>query len=129
MKVNFCPFRNAIFVILCSFAFTNAFSQNSLSAKPVTTNLKAIVENNNILLNWNVPESNTFNYCKVQASTDGVTYYTIGMVMGAIPGDADKTTFAFKQNLTKIRPGQAYYRVLNVAADETAYVSNVAKIL
>jgi hypothetical protein len=128
MKTNFNLIRNAVFVILFSFAFTNAFSQNNLSVKPVTTNLKAIVENNNIVLNWNVSEAATVNYCKVQASADGVTFYTIGMVMGANPEDANKT-FSFKQNLNKMRPGQVYYRVLNVLADETAYSSNVAKVL
>jgi hypothetical protein len=129
MKANFNSIRNAAFVILFSFAFTNAFSQNNLSVKPVTTNLKVIVENNNIVLSWNVSEPASVNYCKVQASSDGVTFYTIGMVMGANPEDANKTTFGFKQNLAKMRPGQAYYRVLNVEADETAYASNVAKTL
>jgi hypothetical protein len=128
MKANSNLIRNAVFVILFFFAFTNAFSQNNLSAKPVTTNLKAIVENNNIVLNWNVSEAVSVNYCKVQASTDGVTFYTVGMVMGPNPEDTNKT-FSFKQNLNKMRPGQAYYRVLNVEADETAYASNVAKVL
>lgn len=128
MKANFNSVRNAVFVILFSLSFTNAFSQNNLSAKPATTNLKAIVENNSIVLNWNVSEMASLNYCKVQASSDGVTFYTIGMVMGANPEDTNKT-FSFKQNLNKMRPGQAYYRVLNVEANETAYASNVAKPL
>jgi hypothetical protein len=128
MKANSNSIRNAVFVILFSITFTNAFSQNNLASKPVTTNLKAIVENNNIVLNWNVAEAASVNYCKVQASADGITFYTIGMVMGANPEDANKT-FSFKQNLNKMRPGQVYYRVLNVEADETAYASNVAKAL
>jgi hypothetical protein len=130
MKANFNFTRNAVLVILFSLSFTNLFSQKDPSVKPVTTNLKAIVENNNIILNWTVSEMGLLNYCKVQASTDGITFYTVGMVMGSNPQDANNNTFSFKQSIAKMRPGQAYYRILNVEAGEiAAYASNVAKVL
>jgi hypothetical protein len=128
MTANANLIRSTLFAILFSLTFINTFSQNSLSVKPVITNLKAIVENNHIVLNWNVSEMESLNYCKVQASLDGINFYTMGIVTGANPRDANKT-FSFKQNLSKIRPGQVHYRVLQVAADETAYSSNVAKVL
>ena len=51
MKTNFTNLRNAIFVLLLSLAFTSAFSQNG---NPAISNLKATVENNNLVMNWNV---------------------------------------------------------------------------
>jgi hypothetical protein len=129
MKANFTSaIRNFFLVTILSLAFTTAFSQNSLALKPATANLKAVVENNTVILNWNVTEGAAFNYCKVQASADGITFYTIGMVLGPNP-EQTGNSFSFKQNLAKIRPGQAYYRVLNMETDEIAHVSNVAKVL
>jgi hypothetical protein len=129
MKTNYTSaIRNFFLVTILSLVFTTAFSQSSLTIKPVTTNLKATVENNAVILNWNVTEGAAFNYSKVQASADGVTFYTIGMVLGPNP-EQTGNSFSFKQNLAKMKPGQAYYRVLNMETDEIAHVSNVAKVL
>ena len=119
MKTNFTNLRNAIFVLLLSLAFTSAFSQNG---NPAISNLTATVVNNNLVMNWNVSAIDNVNYCEVQASKDGITFSTIGLVMGADPKEPN--SFKFKQGLKKLKSGQVYYRVLNVENSGKSYVSN-----
>ena len=90
MKTSFTYLRHAISVLLLSIAFTSAFSQ---TGNPAISNLTATVENNNLVINWNVSEAANSNYCQVQASNDGITYTTIGMVMGADPKEPNSFKF------------------------------------
>ena len=77
-------------------------------------------------MNW----SNTSaNYYEIQASKDGKTFTTIGMVMGADPKGAGNT-FSFKQQMAKLKlkPGKAYYRVLLINNDQTTTATDAVKI-
>ncbi len=122
MKTNFTYLRNAISVLLLSLAFTSAFSQ---TGNPAISNLTATVEKNNLVINWNVSAIDAINYCEVQASKDGITFSTIGLVMGADPKEPN--SFKFKQGLKNLKPGQVFYRVLNVENSGRSYVSNAVK--
>ena len=122
MKTTFTYLRTSICVLLLSVAFTNSFSQ---TGNPAISNLKATVENNNLIINWNVSEIASSDYCQVQASNDGITFSTIGLVMGADPKQPN--SFIFKQGLKKLKPGQVFYRILNVENSGRSYASNVIK--
>lgn len=122
MKTSFTYLRNGISVLLLSFALTSAFSQ---TGNPEISNLKATVENNNLVINWNLSAIDASNYCEVQASKDGVTFSTIGMVMGADPKQPN--SFRFKQGLKKLKAGQVFYRILNMENSGRYYVSNAVK--
>ena len=126
MKTNFTYLRNVICALLLAVSFTSAFSQTSLSGNPAISNLTATVVNNNIVINWNVTDELVSNYCEVQASKDGKNFSTIGIVLGADPKQ-NNNGFAFKQNLTKLKKGHVYYRVLSVATNDRAAASNVVK--
>jgi hypothetical protein len=61
----------------------------------------------------------------VQSSTDGKTFSTIGLVLGADPKQANNS-FIFKQDLRKMKPGrQLFYRILAIDNNDRAYASNV----
>lgn len=126
MKTNFTYLRNIIIVLLLSVTFSNTFSQTVQPGSDAITNLIAKVDNNNIVINWNVAADISSNICEVQSSKDGKNFSTIGIVMGADPKQTNNS-FAFKQNLTKMKAGHIYYRVLSVGTNYTATASNVVK--
>lgn len=119
--------RNCVCLVLVLIAHTSAFSQTNQSENTEINNLKVTVENNRLVINWVVSETSTINNSQVQASTDGITFSTIGIVMGADPKQAN--SFCFKQHLTKMKKstGKIFYRVVNVENDGRSYTSNVVK--
>lgn len=111
--------------IFFSIAFSNSFAQTATPVATVFTNLKASVENNNLVINWNLPENVVSDYCLVQVSFDGKTFSTLGMVMGADPKQANNS-FIFKQNMKKMKSGHVYYRVYAVD-NAGGHTSNIIK--
>lgn len=112
--------------ILSLLFITLSFTAFSASApKRVTAGgLTVEVINNALVMNW----SNTSaNYYEIQASKDGKTFTTIGMVMGADPKGAGNT-FSFKQQVAKLKPGKVFYRVLLVNNNLTATATDAVKI-
>ena len=126
MNQNFTYLRNVICALLLTVSLSSAFSQSNLTGNPAISNLTAAVVNNNIVINWNVTDELASNYCEVQVSKDGKNFSTIGIVLGADPKQ-NNNSFAFKQNLKKMKAGHVYYRVLTVAANDKASASNVVK--
>ena len=126
MNSNFTYLRNVICALLLSVSITSAFSQTNLLGNPAISNLTATVVNNHIVINWNVTDELASNYCEVQASKDGKNFSTIGIVLGADPKQ-NNNSFAFKQNLSKMKAGHVYYRVLSVVTNDRASASNIVK--
>ena len=126
MKSNFTYLRNFICVLIVSLSFTCAFSQTNPQANSSISNLTATVVNNHIVINWKVADTIGSNYCEVQASKDGKNFSTIGIVMGADPTQ-NNNSFGFKQDLSKMKAGQVYYRILSVASNDKASASNIVK--
>ena len=126
MNQNFTYLRNVICALLLTVSFSSAFSQTSLTGNTAISNLTATVVNNNIVINWNVTDELASNYCEVQASKDGKNFSTIGIVLGADPAQSNNS-FAFKQNITKMKAGHVYYRVLSVGDNFRAFASNIVK--
>jgi hypothetical protein len=126
MNSNFTYLRNLISVVLLSVSFSAASAQTTESVNPGISNVKATIVNNNIVLNWNVTDALASNMCEVQASKDGKNFSTIGLVMGPDPKQTNNG-FAFKQNLSKMKAGQVYYRVVSVGANANGGTSNVVK--
>jgi len=114
-------------MICLILAFSTSFSLNITSTNSLVSNLKANVTNSNLVLNWDMPSNSVVNYCEVQASKDGKTFSTIGYVMGADPKQG-ANSFSFRQQIAKLKPGQVFYRVLQVSFDEKAIASEVVKI-
>lgn len=124
MKTNFTSLlKKGIFTSLILFVSFSALS-NNISDKPVAGGLTVEVINNSLVMNWS---NTTANYYEIQASKDGKTFTTIGMVMGADPKGAGNT-FSFKQQMAKLKPGKVYYRVLLVNADQTLIATPAVKI-
>lgn len=116
MKTNFTTLRNLVLVTLLSVSFSSAFATSTTNENPSISNVKATVVNNNIVLNWNLTNELANSICEVQASKDGKNFTSIGIVMGADPKQTNNG-FAFKQNLSNIKAGQVYYRIVTVGAN------------
>jgi hypothetical protein len=109
-------------LLLITLSFT-AFSA-SVPKHVAAGGLTVEVINNAVVMNW----SNTSaNYYEIQASKDGKSFTTIGMVMGADPKGAGNT-FSFKQQLAKLKSGKVFYRVLLVSNNLTATATDAVKI-
>lgn len=129
MNSNFTSLRNLICVTLLSLSLSTVSAQTTATEEPVNSgisNIKASVFNNNIVLYWNVTDELKSNICEVQASNDGKNFSTIGIVMGPDPRQTNNG-FAFKQNLSKMKAGQVYYRVVSRGANATEGTSTVVK--
>lgn len=126
MKTNFTTLRQVIAVIILSVSFTSTFAQENSTGNSTINNLKATVVNNNVVINWNMTEIGSSEFCQVQASTDGKNFTTIGFVLGADPKQ-NNNSFAFKQNLAKMKSGNKYYRVVTVGSNAVSVTSEVIK--
>lgn len=105
--------------IFFAFAGTSTFAQTA----PVAKNIKASVIENNLLVTWNEANATEQGSWEVQASEDGKSFATIGLVWGADP-KAGRNSYAFKQKTNKMQSSYKYYRVLYVADANTAVASN-----
>lgn len=90
---------------------------NAQSGTAVATDMKVNRSNGNLMITWSETMSGAAEGSwQVQASADGKTFSTIGLVWGQDPKAANGS-YAFKQDLHKIQPGYSYFRVLYVASD------------
>jgi hypothetical protein len=90
---------------------TITIAQNN--SRQVAQDLKATIEQNNLLLTWSADKLKGQGSWQVEASGDGNHFNLIGLVWGADP-KAEGTTFSFKQKNEKIRSGYRFYRVVFV---------------
>ncbi|MFZ1529087.1 MAG: hypothetical protein WAT19_10070 [Ferruginibacter sp.] len=112
-----------IAILLVSVIGANAQSQEGTK---LFDNLQAKIDNSNLLIEWNAAEAEEGATWQVQASADGKEFITIGFVMGADPKAAN--SYKYKQGLAKIKPGLKYYRVLQLASNDTAIASNTISV-
>lgn len=122
MKTNFTLLLKRAFFISVSLLFSfSAFSKN-ISGQ-TSGNLTVKFVNGSVVMNWS---NTTANYYEIQASKDGKTFTTIGMVMGADPKGAGNT-FSFKQQLSKLKPGKSYFRVVLITDDNKLIATEAVK--
>ena len=124
MNLNFTSLRNLLVVSLLTFSFSTTFAQTATTENSGISNVKASIVNNNIVINWNVTDALVSSICEVQASKDGKNFTSVGIVLGADPKQTNNG-FAFKQNLSKMKAGQVYYRIVTIGSNANA--SNVVK--
>ncbi len=116
--------------ILAFMLFTVAAKaqKNGLTTSTIVAeNVKATLVNNNLQVAWVTNSTLNANYWQVQASADGSTFSTIGLVMGADPKGAGEN-YIFKQLVSKIKSGFKYYRVLHVETEDRAIASNTIRL-
>ncbi len=118
------------FIYLLAFAFmsVNAMAQQNVDSKQTSIeSLVATLHTTSIQINWKSNITDDANYWEVQASADGKSFSTIGLVMGADP-KAAKGSYSFKQITSKIKPGMKYFRVLHMEAADRAMASNTIRL-
>lgn len=110
------------------FTVTANAQKNSLTNSTIVAeNVKATLINDNLQVAWVSSSAINANYWEVQASADGNTFSTIGLVLGADPKGAGGN-YMFKQSVSKIKAGFKYYRVLHVETEERAIASNPIRL-
>ena len=116
------------FLILIAFAIINinakAQSNNQVAS---IHQLKATIEKGQLYMSWQSAGTNNNADFEVQASDDGINYSTIGYVLGGNPKGM-RGGYAFKQQLTKMKPGMQHFRVLQQLTAETAVASEATGI-
>lgn len=116
------------FLILIAFAIINlnatAQSNNQVAS---IQQLKVTIENAQLLINWQSASNNNDANFEIQASVDGKTFTTIGYVMGSNPKGL-KGSYAFKQNISKMKAGYQQFRVLQQLTTDTALASEATGI-
>ncbi len=113
--------KQFIYLLLFAIIHVPVKSQNLVQIPVV--NLQAKVEGKQVLLVWHSDEDADW---EVQASADGKTFTTVGLVWGQDP-KGSRGSFAFKQEATKIGKGKSYFRVVK-SDTNTSSASNVARI-
>ncbi|HRD58149.1 MAG TPA: hypothetical protein PK504_08875 [Ferruginibacter sp.] len=90
-----------------------AYSQTETNA--IATNLSIGKVGENMVISWTENKATDGSW-EVQASIDGKTFETVGLVWGSDP-KAARNSFAFKQELIKVQSKYAFYRVLYAEAN------------
>jgi hypothetical protein len=111
------------FTLMILFAFANAVSAQKAT---VAQNIKATVMESSLLVTWNEATASEQGSWEVQASADGTSFSTIGLVWGADP-KGSRNSYAFKQKTNKLQSSYKYFRVLYVADNNTA-ASNTIRL-
>ena len=116
------------FLILIAFAIINVNAKAQSSTEVANIHhLKVTKDKGQLNINWqtaNVLEEVNF---EVQASVDGVTFTTIGYVLGANPAGV-KGQYDFKQSINQLKPGLQQFRVLQQLTADTAVASEATRI-
>ena len=114
------------FIYLLAFAFMSVNASAQQGVENTVTTIEGLMvaqSGNNLQINWKSNKTENANYWEVQASTDGITFSVIGLVMGTDPKGA-RGYYSYKQQANKIKPGMKYFRVLHMENAEEAITSN-----
>jgi len=94
-------------------------STTTITAVPQIVDLKAVVTNQKIQLNWKTEENQSVNLFEVERSTDGKTFTLAALVFGTDKAMAEEYLF-FEKNTGK----KTLYRVKIISKDKQVYYSS-----
>ncbi|HRG25690.1 MAG TPA: hypothetical protein PLL23_14915 [Chitinophagaceae bacterium] len=94
-------------------------STTTITAIPQIVDLKAVVTNQKIQLNWKTEENQSINLFEVERSTDGKTFTLAALVFGTDKATAEEYLF-FEKNTGK----KTLYRVKIISKDKQVYYSS-----
>lgn len=86
-------------------------------------NLKAHVEANRRIISWSTDGTQPVNTFEVQRSTDGKTFTSVTLVLGADPREQQES-YKFPDRITTGAEATIWYRVAHVGADGSVEYSN-----
>ena len=113
--------------VLLAFSAVAQQTNNTQAGSIQAQDLKASLVNKNLVITWVTKSASGANYWEVQGSKDGTNYSTIGLVLGEDPKSTG-TSYFFKQDNNKIKPGMIYYRVLHIESEDRAAASNSIRL-
>lgn len=100
-----------MFFLVLGALFTKAQTTRT-DLKINISKLTAHEKDSRIIIEWSADAGDESNYWEVQGSTDGKSFSTIALVLGADPGKAGEQ-YTFKGKIT--RPNDIYYRVVHIS--------------
>lgn len=116
------------FIYLLAFAFLNVPVYSQASQTPVEIkNLKVSATAKQVLFSWSATVSDADANFEVQVSENGKEFKTIGLVWGTDPKGA-RGSYSFKADAAKLKAGETFFRVIQIASNETAWSSNIARL-
>lgn len=98
--------------------FTSNSTTTPTSVVPFVFELKAVVVNQKIQLNWKAEENQSVNLFEVEKSMDGKNYTLAALVFGTDKASAEEYLF-FEKNTGK----KTTYRVKIISKDKQVYYS------
>jgi len=94
-------------------------STTTIAAVPNIVNLKAVVINQKIQLNWKTEENQSVNLFEVEKSTDGKHFSLAALVFGTDKASAEEYLYFEKRTGKK-----TIYRVKMISKDKQVYYSS-----
>jgi hypothetical protein len=93
-------------------------STTTIAAVPNIVDLKAVMKNQKIQLNWKTEENQSVNLFEVEKSTDGKNFSLAALVFGTDKASAEEYLY-FEKNTGK----KTVYRVKIISKDKQVYYS------
>jgi hypothetical protein len=93
-------------------------STTTVATVPAIVDLKAVVSNKKILLNWRTEENQQINLFEVEKSTDGKNFSLVALVFGTDKSSAEEYSYFEKQTGKK-----TVYRLKMISKDKAVYYS------
>jgi hypothetical protein len=93
-------------------------STTTIAAVPPIVDLKAVVANQKVQLNWKTEENQSVNLFEVEKSTDGKHFSLAALVFGTDKATAEEYQYFEKRNGKK-----TIYRVKMISKDKQVYYS------
>ena len=94
-------------------------STTTIAAVPLIVDLKAVVTNQKIQLNWKTEENQSVNLFEVEKSTDGKNFSLAALVFGTEKATAEEYLYFEKRTGKK-----TIYRVKMISKDKQVYYSS-----
>lgn len=99
--------------------YVSPFTSNTtITSVPAIVDLKAIVSNQKIQLNWKTEENQQINLFEVEKSTDGKNFSLAALVFGTDKNSAEEYIY-FEKNTGK----KTVYRLKMISKDKSVHYS------
>lgn len=107
----------ALFSVITASAFTPVSSEPNANIAPEPTTsvvYQSIIvtkTDKSVLLDWNTASEYRNGYFEVERSTNATDFKTVALVLDGFSTEGSGKKYAFKENLSNLKNGSAYYRL------------------
>jgi hypothetical protein len=114
--------KSVLFILVSASAFISNARTGTHPVNPA--NFTAVLNNNNkVDLKWSTETETNLSHFIVEKSTDGKNFSDAALVF-AYGNTTSESDYAFADNISKIKSGFIYYRLVTINADGTMQYSD-----